>query len=116
MTSWLVEAAPPGSTILLYGNLSKGTGSIDPRSLVLAGKRLEGFYLPNWLAQQSLLQTLADMRTVQRLKATALESKVQRRFRLSEIQDAITAYGHDMTAGKLLLVADPDAVPLGRPG
>jgi hypothetical protein len=37
---------------------------------------------------------------------------VQKRFPLSEAQQALAAYQSNMTAGKVLLVANPGEVPL----
>jgi NADPH2:quinone reductase len=76
-TQHFMDAAPAGSTILLYAHLSG-----EPRlsnSSALVGKRLEGFYLPNWLARRNPLQILFDVRRVRNLAATTLQTTVQKR-------------------------------------
>jgi NADPH:quinone reductase-like Zn-dependent oxidoreductase len=109
-TQQFLEAAPDGSTILLYAKLAG-----DPRfsnSSALPNKRIEGFYLPNWISKRNPLPTLLDLRTVQRMAVAELHTTVQRRFPLSEVQMALDLYQENMSAGKVLLVADPQAIPM----
>ncbi len=106
----LLDAAPFGSTVLLYANLSGERYSMDLRPLGMEGKRLAGFFLGNWAAKRNLVQVLRDTRRVQRLAATDLQTTVQKRLPLSAIRQAVELYQHNMTAGKVLLVADPGKV------
>jgi NADPH2:quinone reductase len=111
-TQVLLAAAPPGSTVLVYAHLAGQAISLDARTLFYEDKRAVGFYLPNWMRRKGLLQILRDTRTVQHLAATDLATSIQRRVPLAEAQRAVDLYVGGMTAGKVLLVADPQAVPL----
>ncbi len=106
----LLDATPFGSTLLLYANLSGGRYSIDLRPLGMEDKRLAGFFLGNWVAKRNLIQVLRDTHRVQRLAAADLQTVVQKRFPLSAVHQAVELYQRDMTAGKVLLVADPGKI------
>jgi len=112
MTRTLLEAAPRGSTVLMYGRLSGEDSTVDGRTLYNDDKRLEGFYLPNWLAKKHPLQALLFGRRVQRSLARELRTEVSRRLPLAEAQQAVDLYAGDMTAGKTLLVMDPGLVKM----
>jgi NADPH:quinone reductase-like Zn-dependent oxidoreductase len=110
MTQTLLAAAPFGSTLLLYAHLSGHHSAFDARVLYLDDKRMEGFYLPNWIAKKSLLQTLFFARRVQARLPHELRSHVVRRFPLAEAQAAVDHYIHHMTEGKVLLVMGQEEV------
>jgi NADPH:quinone reductase len=105
-TQQLLEAAPSGSTALVYGSLSGSKIEIMPPASSMDGKRVSGFYLPDWIAKKNFLQVLMVTRRVQRLAATELQTTLQRRFPLSAATQAIELYQTNPTAGKVLLVAD----------
>ena len=112
MTSQLLAAGPPGCTVLIYGLLSQQAAGFDPRLLINEDKRLAGFYLGNWLAQQNLLTILLAARRAQQLLTDELLPVVQRRLPLSRAAEGLALYTNQMTAGKVLLVANPEAVTL----
>jgi NADPH:quinone reductase-like Zn-dependent oxidoreductase len=102
----LLDAAPDGSTLLIYGTLSGKR--IDPQSLNQSGKRITGFFLPDWIAKRNILQALMDMRRVGRLVASELQTTIQKRFPLWAVEQAIAQYQANPTAGKVLLVSNSD--------
>jgi NADPH2:quinone reductase len=107
LTQRLLDAAPSGTTVLVYGRLSGERGVIEVAdTLVFGNKRLAGFYLPNWLARRSFLQRLRDIQKIQHLLESALQTTLQGRFPLSSVQDALDIYQNNMSAGKVLLVAN----------
>lgn len=111
LTQQLLDAAPSGSTVLVYGRLSGERGAIEVAdTLVFGNKRVAGFYLPNWLTKKSFLQQLQNTQKVQRLLASDLRTTVQRRFPLSSALHALDIYRNNMSAGKVLLVADHQEV------
>jgi NADPH2:quinone reductase len=112
LTNQLLEAAPAGSTLVMYSFLSPEECVIKPRELVFAGKRMVGFYLTDWLAEKGPLQLLQTAAKVQRLLPTVLQTTIQRRLPLSSAPEAIDLYAKNMSAGKVLLVANPAEVPL----
>ena len=110
LTNQLLEASPSGSTVLVYGFLSPEVCRLDARALVSDDKRVAGFYLANWLARKNPLQVLQVTRQAQRLLATGLHTVVQRHLPLSFAQQAVDLYQDTSSAGKVLLVMDPDEI------
>jgi len=110
LTNQLLEASPSGSTVLVYGFLSPEVCRLDTRALVSDDKRVAGFYLANWLARKNPLQVLQVTRQAQRLLATGLHTVVQRHLPLSFAQQAVDLYQDTSSAGKVLLVMDPDEI------
>ncbi len=105
-TGVLVDAAPAGSAIVAYAALAGEPSVFNARTLIGDDKQIVGFYLGHWAARKGLWRTLRDVVRVQRLAATDLQSAVHRRLPLSAAQEAVETYRHNMTAGKVLLVAD----------
>jgi len=108
--SQLLEAAPARSMLLMYANLSSEELILNPRELMGGDKRVAGFYLGNWAAKRSIFQTLRDVQRVQQLGNLELQSTIQNRLPLSDVQQAINLYQSNMTAGKILLVADREKI------
>jgi NADPH:quinone reductase-like Zn-dependent oxidoreductase len=112
MTQQLADAAPFGSTILLYSPLSSQKSIIDPLSAAFRNLHFEGWFLPNWLRGKNFLQSLRLSRHAQSLLATDLRSPIHKRLPLSGAQQGVEVYIRNMTSGKILLVADPQEVPV----
>jgi NADPH2:quinone reductase len=114
MTQQLADAAPIGSTILLYSKLSREDCVIDPFTALVKNLHFDGWFLPNWIGEKNLFQVLQLSRQVQSILATDLQSKIHRRVPLSAAQQALETYIDNMTAGKMLLVANPKEVALDK--
>ncbi|HTP03265.1 MAG TPA: alcohol dehydrogenase catalytic domain-containing protein [Anaerolineales bacterium] len=112
MTKQLAEAAPYGSTILLYSRLSGQDSVIDPVVSLSKSLRFEGWFLANWLGEKSLFKILQLSRQAQWLLATDLHSPIHKKLLLAEGQGGLETYINQMTAGKVLLIADPQQVQL----
>ena len=112
MTQQLAEAAPFGSTILLYSLLSGEDSIIDARTAFIKDLHFDGWFLPNWMNKKNLLQLLQLSGQAQSLLETDLGSPIQARVPLSAAQEGLEAYIKNMGAGKILLVADPQEVAL----
>ncbi len=111
-TQQLLKAAPAGSTIVLYGSLSGNRIEVTSQASRRGNTGVTGFFLPNWIAQENMLQIVRDGWRVQRLAKTELQTTIQKRFPLAKVQQAIELYQTNPTAGKVLLVVDPDQVAL----
>lgn len=105
-TQVLVDAAPPGSTLVAYAALSGEASVFNPRTLIGEKKTIVGFYLGHWAADKGLARTVRDVIRVQRLMGAGLESPVRQREPLEAAQRAIESYRQDMSAGKVLLLPD----------
>ena len=112
MTQQLADAAPFGSTILLYSRLSDQNSVIDPRSALIKNLHFDGWFLANWLREKNLLQVLQFSQQAQSLLATDLQAPIHTRLLLSAAQQGLEEYIHNMTAGKILLVANAQEVAL----
>jgi len=112
MTKQLAEAAPFGSTILLYSLMSFEDSIIDSRTAFVKNLHFDGWFLPNWLREKNLLQVLQLSQQAQSLLGTDLQSPIHKRFPLAKAQQGLETYVNHMSAGKVLLVANPQEVPL----
>lgn len=112
MTGQLLAAAPAGSTILMYGNLSRQPLCLEPSRLGNDRIKIEGFFLGTWLTEQSLSKKLALRNEALRLVGTSLRTAIGRKFLLAEIDAALAFAQRHAAAGKALLVIDPELVDL----
>jgi NADPH:quinone reductase-like Zn-dependent oxidoreductase len=112
MTQQLAEAAPFGSTILMYSRLSDQDSSIDPRTALVKNLHFDGWFLANWLGKKNLLQMLQLARQAQSFLPADLGSPIHKRFALADAQTGVETYVNHMSAGKILLVANPQEVAL----
>lgn len=107
MTQQLAEAALQRSTLLLYGRLSGESTLMDPRVVIRKDLTLRGWYLANWIRNKSLLGVLRLTQQAQRLITSQFEVPIHKRLPLSDAEAGIRQYVQNMSAGKILLVADP---------
>ena len=112
MTQQLADAAPSGSTILIYSRMSDQKCIIDARTLLIKDLHFQGWFLANWMGEKNLIQMLQLSQQAQSLLATDLQSPIQRRFPLADAQKGLETYINNMSAGKILLVANPQEVTL----
>ncbi len=112
MTQQLADAAPFGSTILLYSRLSDEECSIDARTALTKDLHFDGWFLANWISKKNLLQILQLSRQAQSLLGTDLHSLIHKRVPLAAAQQGLEMYTNNMGAGKILLVANPQEVAL----
>jgi len=112
MTRQLADAAPFGSTILLYSRLSQQDSIIDPFTALVKDLHFDGFFLSNWLGKKNLFHKFQLSRQAQSLLGTDLRAPVHQHLPLSAAQQGVETYVRNMTAGKILLAADPQEVGL----
>jgi NADPH2:quinone reductase len=105
LTLQILQAVPPHSSVILYGNLSGEQPEIDYRSLIMDHKKVSGFFLGNWLKENGPVIMLRSIYEVRKLLKTQL-IPVQGRFSLDRAQQALDTYQGNMTAGKVLLKPD----------
>ena len=112
MTKQLAEAAPHGSRIVLYARLSHEDSIIDAVTALTKDLHFEGWYLPNWVRTKNLIQTLQLSRQAQSLLGSDLQSPIHKRLPMKNAQEGLEMYVNNMSAGKVLLVANPQEVAL----
>jgi NADPH:quinone reductase-like Zn-dependent oxidoreductase len=103
-TQILLEALPYGALLIIYGNLSDNILGPSLRPLVLENKKIHGFYLRNWMKENTLLKAVLNLIKVRKLLKNDFNITVQSRFSLEQTQLAIDTYLSNMTGGKVLLV------------
>lgn len=102
----VLKAMPDGSRLILYGALSESPLMADPRDLIFQRKRIEGFWLADWLGGRSAIGQLRLGKQIQRALGDLLQSEVAARYPLSEVHRALADYQASMTAGKRLIVME----------
>jgi NADPH:quinone reductase-like Zn-dependent oxidoreductase len=105
VTGQLLEAMPEGAVVFVYGALSQTECSgINPIGLIFQDKRVEGFFLGQWIRKRGLLNLIRQSNRVQKLIAGGqLQTTIQRRTGLEEAVEALLHYKDNMTAGKTLI-------------
>src|SRR5262249_32925541 len=90
--------------MLVYGTLSNQPIPVDPRLLIAGQKRVEGFWLSEWVQAQAVLTLLKLFRRIQALmRAGILTTPVQARYGLDQIGEAVREADKPGRGGKILL-------------
>ena len=93
-----------GGHLVLYGTLATGPIPVAVRDLMMPMARVSGFYLGNWLSQQSPLKMLGLLRTVRKLALEGVfETQVTDTFPLDEVSQAVTTAIAPGRTGKVML-------------
>src|SRR5262245_4594402 len=99
-----VRALGPGGRLLVYGTLSGEPIPLDPRFLIGGQKRLEGFWLSDWVRDQGVFTMLKLFRRIIALmRAGVLTTHVEASFKLDEIAQAVQKADTAGRLGKVLL-------------
>jgi NADPH:quinone reductase-like Zn-dependent oxidoreductase len=102
--SEVVRTLARGGRMLVYGTLAGEPLSVDPRSLMVGQKRIEGFWLTEWVRAQKPWTMLLLFRQIGKLiRAGALVSEVGKSFALSDIHAAVRQAAQPGKQGKVLL-------------
>ena len=100
----VVDALGAGGRMLVYGTLSGEPIALDPRTLMVGQKSIAGFWLSEWVKEQSVLQMLRLFRQVQGLlRLKVLTSEVAATFEMEDFQRALTQAQALGRTGKVLL-------------
>ncbi len=103
LTGQLAAALPRGGRVVVYGALADEDSRIAPLDLVFGGKRVEGFWLSEWLRTKKSDDLKLARADVQGRLGEELRTEIRARVRLSEVPEAIARYAADMTGGKVLV-------------
>jgi len=104
MPDRLLSVMPRGARVTVYGALSGKPSPIDPGALIFRQQQVDGFWLTDWIKQQSLLEQLRAGSMVQRLLRSELKTTVRAALPLEDALRGIDLYTENMSAGKVLLV------------
>jgi NADPH2:quinone reductase len=90
--------------LLVYGTLAGEPICIDSRVLLVGQKRVEGFWLSEWMRDHGLLSKLLLLRRVGRLvREGVLGSEVSASFPLDQVHEAVQKAAQSGRSGKVLL-------------
>ena len=103
MSQQLLDAAPKGSTLYIYGRLSMNPCEISLQDLIFTGNHIKGFWLTNWLHEKGMLKTILAIREVQSLLGKELATTIHQQYPPEKIMEAIETYKNNMSAGKVLI-------------
>jgi NADPH:quinone reductase-like Zn-dependent oxidoreductase len=100
----VASALGPDGRMLLYGTLSGEPLPVDPRVLMVGSKRIEGFWLSEWVRRQRPLPMLRLFRQIKHLMGTGiLTTGVGASFPLDQIRQAVQRAEQPGRDGKVLL-------------
>lgn len=105
-TRRLLDLVPGKATVLLYGSLAGIKEDVVLENASDPTKHVMGFFMPDWLATKSIWQVIGYLNQVQRLARKELHTKIQQRFPLARVQDAVALYQSNPSAGKVVLVSN----------
>jgi len=91
-------------TLLCFGTLSPEPITLPSRNIMMPVARVQGFFLPNWMAQQKVLTLLKTIRNVRKLAARAhFEVPVSDVVSIDNIQAGLKAATTPGRSGKILI-------------
>jgi NADPH:quinone reductase-like Zn-dependent oxidoreductase len=105
MTGRILGAMAPGAMVLVYGVLSfEPAGGLDGRDLIFGRKRVEGFWLTDWIRKAGFLRVFQATGQIQKRFADgSFATQVRKKLRLEDVPAGILEYQKAMTAGKILI-------------
>jgi NADPH2:quinone reductase len=102
--SEVVRILARGGRLIVYGTLAGEPMSVDPRTLMVGQKRIEGFWLSEWVRGQKPWTMLWLFRQIGKLmREGTLVSEVGKSFALSDIHAAVRQASVPGRQGKVLL-------------
>jgi NADPH:quinone reductase-like Zn-dependent oxidoreductase len=102
--SQVVHTLCRGGRMLVYSTLSGEPLTIDPRALMTVPRRIEGFWLSQWVRDQGPLRMLRLFRQISALmREGVLTTEVGASFPLEEVRAAVREAEHPGRRGKVLL-------------
>jgi NADPH2:quinone reductase len=99
----VIRALAHEGRMLVYGTLANEPMQLDPRLLMVGKKRVEGFWLSEWVKKQGILTMLKLFRNItQLLRQNVLTTQVEATLAPEEIRTAV-AKAETPGHGKILL-------------
>ena len=104
MSGTILNAMPPESQLIVYGNLAgKPIGNLSTRHITGGGKTLRGFHLSRWVKERGLLTVMRTSSLLQKyIAAGIVQTEIQKEMPLDQAAAGIKLYTQNMTAGKVI--------------
>ncbi|MDB4584675.1 zinc-binding dehydrogenase [Draconibacterium sp.] len=103
MVQQLLDAAPKGSKLFIYGRLSDEACEISPGDLIFTGNQIQGFWLTEWLKNKHFLHSIKNTQKIKSLLGKELGTTIHKQFSPEQITEAIETYANNMSKGKVLI-------------
>jgi NADPH:quinone reductase-like Zn-dependent oxidoreductase len=104
LTQRMLAVMPRGSTAVVYGLLSGEPPRASATALIFENKRIEGFWLTEWIMAKSMPDQLRVGFMAQRMLKHELKTPVRAALPLDEHATAFRLYEQEPSAGKVLLL------------
>lgn len=102
-----IRALARGGRLVVYGTLAAEPMDVDSRALMVGQKRIEGFWLSEWVRAQKPWTMLWLFRRIGKLmRAGVLVSEIGKSFGLTDIHAAVRQASQPGRQGKVLLRMD----------
>ena len=102
--SAVVRSLGRGGRLLVYGTLSEQPLSLSPRTLMVGQKSVEGFWLSEWVKDQSIITMLRLFRRIGKLMSSGvLTSEVGKSFAMHDVAAAVAYANSSGRPGKTIL-------------
>ena len=102
-----VASLAPGGRLLVYGTLANEPLTIPSRLLMTGSRRVEGFWLSNWVKEQNPLTMLGLFRQINRLLGDGtFATEIGATFPPEQIAEAVKLAEQPGRTGKVLLKFD----------
>lgn len=99
-----IRCLGPHGRAIIYGVLSAQTLEVDPRFLITNSKKVEGFWLSDWLKNQSIPTMLKTFRLVKQLmQEGVVQAKVAAVYDMNQIDQAVQHVNGGARGGKIVL-------------
>jgi NADPH:quinone reductase-like Zn-dependent oxidoreductase len=93
-----------GGRLLVYGTLADELMTFGSRELIAGARKIEGFWLSEWVKQQGSLKMLFFFRKLAKLiRAGVLKTEIGERFLIDAVAAAVTEAAKPGRKGKVLL-------------
>lgn len=104
LTGQVLRCLGLNGQLVVYGTLADAPIEFPARDLMMPLAQVTGFYLGNWMAQQSPLRLLRLLHAVKRLTAEGVfETDVSGTYPLEQVSAAVAASIKPGRTGKVML-------------
>eukprot|EP01089_Gocevia_fonbrunei_P001795 TRINITY_DN1169_c0_g1_i1.p1 TRINITY_DN1169_c0_g1~~TRINITY_DN1169_c0_g1_i1.p1 ORF type:complete len:446 (+),score=124.93 TRINITY_DN1169_c0_g1_i1:90-1427(+) len=105
LTGQILHIMPKGTVIKVYGGMSEALCTVSPGDLIFANKKVEGFWLTDYIKSKGLVGLALWQRKQKALLGGELKTDVREVVDIEKFGYALRTYADNMSAGKILITA-----------